>query len=46
MSDNKVELDGDPLPERDRYRVLLQITDHIARAPSLPDAVREFPPRC
>ncbi|HYU45348.1 MAG TPA: sigma 54-interacting transcriptional regulator [Terriglobales bacterium] len=42
MPENRVELEAGPSPERSRYRVLLEITDQIARAPSLPDAFREF----
>jgi formate hydrogenlyase transcriptional activator len=44
MPENKVELEPNSSPERNRYRVLLEITDWIARAPSLPDAFKEFAP--
>jgi formate hydrogenlyase transcriptional activator len=44
MSDNSVERGGDPSSARDRYRVLLEITDHIARAASLPDAFKACAP--
>ena len=44
MSDNSVELERDAPPDRERYRVLLEITDHIARAPGLPDALKECAP--
>jgi formate hydrogenlyase transcriptional activator len=43
MPENRLELEAGPSPA-DRYRALLQITDRIARASSLPDAVREFAP--
>jgi formate hydrogenlyase transcriptional activator len=42
MPENKLELEGSSSPERNRYRVLLEVTDRIARAPSLPEAVKEF----
>jgi formate hydrogenlyase transcriptional activator len=44
MSDNRVERGGDPSPARDRYRLLLEITDQIGRATSLRDAFKECAP--
>ena len=44
MSDNSGELEREATPDRQRYRVLLEITDQIARAPSLPDAFKECAP--
>ena len=38
------ELEGDASPERSRYRLLLEITDLVARAKSLPDAFKEIAP--
>jgi hypothetical protein len=45
MSENRLELEAGPSPADHRYRVLLEITDRMARAPSLAEAVREFAPR-
>jgi formate hydrogenlyase transcriptional activator len=42
MSESRVALEGDPSPERNRYRVLLEITDLVVRAQSLPDAFKEI----
>ena len=42
MSENGVALDGDASPERNRYRLLLEVTDRIARTQSLPDAFKEL----
>ncbi len=42
MSTSKFALDRDASPERSRYRLLLEITDLVARAKSLPDAFKEF----
>ena len=44
MSENRVGLEGDASPERARYRLLLEITDTVARAKSLPDAFKELAP--
>jgi len=44
MSANRVGLEGDTSPESARYRLLLEVTDMIARAKSLPDAFRELAP--
>ena len=43
MSAGKFAL-GDPSPERSRYRLLLEITDMVARASSPPDAFKELAP--
>jgi len=37
-----VRIGEDVLPDRARYRVLLEIIDIVSRAPSLPDAFKEF----
>jgi formate hydrogenlyase transcriptional activator len=42
MSESGVAPEGDPSPERDRYRLLLEITDLVARAKSLPEAFKEL----
>ena len=42
LPENRQEIEAGSFPAGSRYRVLLEITDRIARAPSLPDAVREF----
>ena len=42
MSESRVALKGDPLSERNRYRLLLEITDVVARSNSLPDAFKEL----
>jgi formate hydrogenlyase transcriptional activator len=44
MSEYRAELKGDSAPERDRYRLLLQFTDVVARAQSLAEAFQEFAP--
>jgi len=44
MSENRAGLEGDTSPEHDRYRLLLEITDVMARAQSLPEAFKEFAP--
>ena len=44
MSESGVAPEGDPSPGRDRYRGLLEITDLVVRAKSLPDAFKEFAP--
>jgi formate hydrogenlyase transcriptional activator len=42
MSESGVAPEGDPSPGRDRYRVLLEVTDLVVRAQSLPDAFKEI----
>ncbi len=42
MSENIVVIESDASPEPDRYRLLLEITDLVARAQSLPDAFKEL----
>jgi formate hydrogenlyase transcriptional activator len=42
MSENEVALEADPSSEYNRYRVLLEITDMVARAKSLPEAFKEL----
>jgi|HubBroStandDraft_1064217.scaffolds.fasta_scaffold03622_5 formate hydrogenlyase transcriptional activator len=42
MSAGKFGLEGDASPEHNRYRLLLEITDMVARADSLPDAFKEL----
>ncbi len=44
MSGNRVGLAGDVSAEHARYRLLLEITDTVARAKSLPDAFKELAP--
>ena len=44
MSESGVAFDKDASPERNRYRVLLEITDLIAQAKSLPEAFKELAP--
>ncbi len=44
MPENKERLEGEASPERSRYRLLLEITDTVARAKSLPDAFKELAP--
>jgi formate hydrogenlyase transcriptional activator len=44
MSAGKFALEEDPSPEHSRYRLLLEITDMVARAQSLPDAFKELAP--
>ena len=44
MSENAVKLERDPSPEHNRYRLLLEITDAIAQAQSLPDALKQIAP--
>src|SRR5260370_34505650 len=43
-TESRVELDGDISAERQRYRLLLEITDLVARSQSLPDAFKELAP--
>ena len=42
MPEGGVALERDASPECDRYRLLLEITDLVARAKSLPDAFKEL----
>jgi formate hydrogenlyase transcriptional activator len=42
MSESRAALVGADSSERDRYRLLLEITDVVARAESLPDAFKEL----
>jgi formate hydrogenlyase transcriptional activator len=44
MAENTFEFERASSPERSRYRLLLEITDLVARAKSLPDAFRELAP--
>jgi formate hydrogenlyase transcriptional activator len=44
MSANRVALEGIDSSERSRYRLLLEITDVVARAESLPEAFKKLAP--
>lgn len=44
MSANRIALDEFDSPERNRYRLLLEITDVVARAETLPEAFKELAP--
>src|SRR5271157_1491434 len=44
MSEKQSAFEGDDSPERNRYRLLLEIIDLVARAKSLPDAFKELAP--
>ena len=44
MSASGIALEGDASPERDRYRLLLEVTDRVARTQSLPEALKELAP--
>ena len=44
MSANRVALEGPDSSERNRYRLLLEITDVVARAESLPEAFKQLAP--
>jgi formate hydrogenlyase transcriptional activator len=44
MSESEVAVEGNASSEHNRYRVLLEITDLVARAKSLPDAFKELAP--
>jgi GAF domain-containing protein len=44
MSETKPELEGNTSLERNRYRLLLEITDLVARSHNLPDAFKELAP--
>src|SRR6266478_8704863 len=44
MSETRVGLEGTASPESDRYRLLLEVTDRLARTQSLPEALKELAP--
>src|ERR1700690_3539127 len=44
MSSNGVKFEPGPSPEHARYRLLLEVTDLVARARSLPDAFQQLAP--
>ena len=44
MSSNGVKFEPGPSPEHNRYRLLLEVTDLVARARSLPDAFQQLAP--
>jgi formate hydrogenlyase transcriptional activator len=44
MSENKPGIEGNASSEYNRYRLLLEITDLVARAKSLPEALKEIAP--
>ncbi len=44
MSTDRVTLGEDALPDQSRYQLLLQITDLIAQAKTLPDVLKELAP--
>jgi hypothetical protein len=44
MPENAAQLEGEISPERQRYQLLLEITDLVARAKSLPDAFKALAP--
>ena len=44
MPETRVGLEGTASPESDRYRLLLEVTDRVARTQSLPEALRELAP--
>jgi len=44
MSENKAAIEGDGSLERNRYRLLLEVTDRVAQTQSLPDALKELAP--
>jgi formate hydrogenlyase transcriptional activator len=44
MSEGRIEVEKDYSTERNRYRLLLEITDVVARAQSLPEAFKELAP--
>ena len=44
MSEGGVALEGYPGLEGSRYRLLLEVTDRVARTESLPDALKELAP--
>jgi formate hydrogenlyase transcriptional activator len=44
MSETSSEIEENTSPEHNRYRLLLDVTDVVARAQSLPDAFKEIAP--
>jgi GAF domain-containing protein len=44
MSETSGGLEGKASPESNRYRLLLEVTDRVARTESLPEALRELAP--
>ncbi len=42
MPETSVGLEGAASPESDRYRLLLEVTDRVARTQSLPEALKEL----
>jgi len=44
MSSNAFKVATDSWPEHNRYRLLLEITDLVARANNLPDAFQQLAP--
>ena len=44
MPETSVGLEGTASPESDRYRLLLEVTDRLARTQSLPEALKELAP--
>jgi len=44
VPEDRDALEGEASPERSRYRLLLEITDLVARAQSLPEALKELAP--
>jgi len=44
MSEPTFDLEENTSPEHNRYRLLLEITDMVARAQSLPEAFKELAP--
>src|ERR1700687_1712530 len=42
LSVSRVAFEGSPSPERQRYRLLLEITDLVARAKTVPDTFQEL----
>jgi formate hydrogenlyase transcriptional activator len=44
VPEDRDTLEGEASPERSRYRLLLEITDLVARAQSLPEALKELAP--
>jgi len=44
MSENRSEFGENESPERSRYRLLLEITDRLAQAKSLPEVLKELAP--
>jgi formate hydrogenlyase transcriptional activator len=44
MSEASLEVEENTSPEHNRYRLLLEVTDMVARAQTLPDAFKELAP--